>query len=71
MKPLFWVGLALLVLGIVSLVVPIPSSERDSVRIGGMSLGVETKSENKLPPMVSGLLVLGGVALLIVGRKRT
>jgi len=70
MKPIFWIGLLLLVLGIASFVVPIPSSERDSVKIGGMSMGIETKSENKLPPLVSGLIALGGVALLIAGRRR-
>jgi uncharacterized membrane protein len=70
MKPLFWVGLLLLVFGITSFFVPIPSRDRQSVEVGEMSLSVETKSQNKLPPLVSGLVVLGGVALLIVGRKR-
>lgn len=70
MKPLLLIGLVLVILGIASFVVPIPSSERDSVSVGGMSLGIETKSENKLPPLVSGMIVLGGVALLIVGRRK-
>ena len=36
MKPLFWIGLVLLILGLGSLIVPIPRHERDGVKIGGV-----------------------------------
>jgi len=32
-----------LVLGLVSLVIPVPRNERDSLRAGGIFLGVETR----------------------------
>jgi len=71
MKALFWVGLVVLILGIASLVVPIPSSERSGVNIGGVSIGVETKSEDKAPPIVSAALILVGAGLMIAGKRKT
>ena len=70
MKVLFWIGLAVLVLGIVSLVVPIPHTEGDSVRAGGISIGVETRHEEKLSPVMSALMILGGAGMMIEGKAR-
>jgi len=39
MKALLWVGLGLLILGIASLLVPIPRSEREGIKVGGVILG--------------------------------
>jgi hypothetical protein len=36
MKVLFWIGLVVLILGLVSLVVPIPRSEREGFTVGGV-----------------------------------
>jgi hypothetical protein len=47
MKMLFWIGLAVLILGVASLVVPIPRNESDSFKVGGMSVGVETQHSEK------------------------
>jgi hypothetical protein len=71
MRPRFWIGigLVLLVLGLVSLFVPRPHNERDGIRIGGVSIGVETRHEEKAPPIVSPMMILGGVGLMIA-RKR-
>jgi len=71
MKPLFWVGLALLALGVVSLLVPIPRSQRDGVRVGGVSIGIETHHDEKAPPAVSAIMILGAVGLMIAGRSST
>ena len=60
MKILMGIGLAVLVLGIVSLVVPIPHNEREGVKVGGLSIGVETRHEEKVSPFVSAVLILGG-----------
>ena len=45
MKALFWIGLVVLILGLASLVVPIPQREREGISVGGVSLGVETRHE--------------------------
>ena len=40
MKAVFWIGMVVLILGIVSLVVPIPRNEREGFKVGDMSVGV-------------------------------
>lgn len=69
MKTLFWAGLTVLVLGILSLVVPLPRNERDSVKLGGLSIGVETRHDEKIPPVVSTILILGGAGMMIAGKR--
>jgi len=70
MKALFWIGVVVLILGVVSLVVPIPRSERDGFKVGGMSVGVETRHEEKVPPLVSAVMILGGIGTMVAGRMR-
>lgn len=70
MKPLFWIGLVLLALGLISLVVPIPQSERSGVNVGGMSMHVETHHDEKIPPLLSGLMIAGGAALMYAGKRK-
>lgn len=69
MKPLFWVGLVLLILGVASLVVALPTRERQGVSLGGVSVGVETRHDEKAPPLVSAVMILGGAGLMIAGRR--
>jgi hypothetical protein len=71
MKALFWIGLALLILGVVSLLVPIPRNERDGVNLGGVSIGIETRHDEKAPPVVSAAMILCGVGLMIAGKRRS
>ena len=68
MKVLFWIGLVVLILGIVSLVVPIPHSEREGLTVGGVSLGVETRHEEKLSPALSAVMILGGLGAMVAGK---
>ena len=71
MKALFAVGLVVLILAIASLFVPIPQKDRAGVEIGGVSLGVETTSREKVSPIVSGALIVAGAGMMIAGgRKR-
>ena len=70
MKILFWIGLVLLVMGVVSLFVPIPRNERDGVNIGGVSVGIETRHDETVPPIVSAVMILGGVGLMIAGKVK-
>jgi hypothetical protein len=67
MKVLFWVGLVVLVLGIMSLVVPLPHSESHGIKAGDVSIGVTTHSRQKVSPVVSGVLIAGGVLMMIGG----
>ncbi|HEY8132203.1 MAG TPA: hypothetical protein VII12_09940 [Thermoanaerobaculia bacterium] len=70
MKVLFIIGLILLALGVVSLFVPIPVKEKHGIKAGDISLGVETVEHQKVHPVVSGVLIAGGVLLVIVGKRR-
>jgi hypothetical protein len=69
MKTLMLVGVAVLVLGIVSFFVPVPHSEHHGVNIGDAHVGITTHHDNMVPPVVSIVLVLVGAGLLIAGRK--
>jgi hypothetical protein len=71
MKNLFWIGVVLLVLGVASLFIPLPHTEREGVKAGGISLGIETRHEEKLPPIASGLMIVAGAGLMIAGKSRT
>ena len=64
------IGALLLVLGIASLFVPIPRSERHGVESGDVSLGIETTSRQKVHPAISAVLIAGGVALMFASRGR-
>ena len=71
MKALFWIGVVVLILGIVSLVMPIPRSEREGFMAGGMSFGVETQHQEKVSPFVSAVMILGGVGMMVAGKMRS
>jgi hypothetical protein len=71
MKTLFWIGLVVLILGIVSLVVPIPRNERDGVKVAGVSIGIETRHDEKVSPIVSAVMILGGAGLMIAGKGKS
>jgi hypothetical protein len=60
----------ILILGIASLFVPIPKKERAGLEVGGVSLGVETTHKETVSPIVSGVLILAGAAMMIVGKRK-
>jgi len=70
MKPLFWIGLVVLILGFVSLVVPIPRNQRQGLEAGGMSIGVEVRTEEKVSPILSAVMILGGAGIMISGKGK-
>jgi hypothetical protein len=70
MKPLFIAGIVLLVLGLASLIIPIPRTEREGISAGGMSMSVQTQHSEKVSPFISAALILGGAGLLIVGKGK-
>lgn len=69
MRPLFWIGVVLAALGLLSLVVPIPHTERAGFSAGGMSMGIETQSRQTVSPIISAVMLLGGVGLMIAGKS--
>jgi hypothetical protein len=69
MKSLLFAGLLLVVLGIASLVVPIPRSETQGIKAGDLSIGVKTTHSERVSPIVSAVLIVGGIALSIAGAR--
>lgn len=70
-RPLPLVGVLLLVLGILSFFVPIPTRETHSLKIGDAKFGVQTENSQKLPPAAGMILLGGGVAALVLGLRKT
>lgn len=70
MRPLLIVGILVLVLGILSLFVPIKYRERHGVNAGPISLSVNTTESRKAPPAVTATLIIVGAALMFAGSRK-
>jgi prolipoprotein diacylglyceryltransferase len=70
MKSIFWIGLAVLIMGIASLLIPIPRSEKEGFRAGRVSVGIETHHEEKVSPIVSAVMILVGAGMMIAQRVK-
>ena len=70
MKILFWIGLVLVVLGLLSLAVPIPHNEHEGFSAGGVSVGVQAQHSEKVSPIISAALILGGSGMTVAGKIR-
>jgi hypothetical protein len=66
---LLFAGLLLIVLGIASLVVPIPRSETQGIKVGDTNIGVQTRHSERVSPVISVVLIAGGIALAIAGGR--
>jgi len=69
MRILLFAGLLLVVLGIASLVVPIPQTERQGIKAGGINIGVQTSHSERVSPIISAVLIAGGIALTVAGAR--
>jgi hypothetical protein len=69
MKILVFAGLLLVVLGIASLIVPIPHTETEGIKVGNTNLGVQTSHSERISPIISVVLIAGGIALSIAGTR--
>jgi hypothetical protein len=68
MKILFGIGLVVLVLGVLSLFVPLPHSENHGIKVGDASVGVQTTHQERVSPVISTVLIIGGIGMMIGGR---
>jgi hypothetical protein len=71
MKSVGFIGVLLLVLGLLTFVVPVPHRENRGVKIGDTKIGVQTERSEKLPPGVGIVLLVGGVVALALGARKT
>ena len=69
MKPLMLVGVVVLALGVLSFFVPFPHSEHHGVSVGDAHVGITTHDDQKVPPVMSIVLVVVGAGLMIAGGK--
>jgi hypothetical protein len=69
MKNLLFIGLLLVVLGVASLIVPIPHSETHGVKIGDANIGLQTSHSERISPIISTVLIVGGIALAIASAR--
>jgi prolipoprotein diacylglyceryltransferase len=67
---LFWIGLAVLIVGLASLVVPIPRTHDAEFQAGGVSIGIETEGEEKVSPILSGAMIVAGVVMMITQKVK-
>ena len=71
MKPITLIGIVLLVLGVLSLAYQgiNYTRERNVVDLGPLQVTTETRERIPLPPILGGLALAGGVALLAMGAR--
>jgi hypothetical protein len=72
MKPVTILGIALIILGFVAFAYQgITYTSRENViDLGPLQASVDKKETIPLPPLVGGLALVGGVALLIIGIRK-
>lgn len=72
MKPITWIGIALIILGALALGYQgINYTRKETlVDIGPIHATTETRDRIPLPPIVGGLALVGGAALLIAGTRK-
>jgi hypothetical protein len=69
MKTLLFVGLLVVALGIASLIVPIPRSETHGIKAGDVNIGMQTTHSERVSPIISAVLIAGGIALAVAGAR--
>jgi hypothetical protein len=73
MKPVSLAGIVLVVLGALALAYQgFDYTRRDHVLdVGPMHVTTETQNRVPIPPILGGLALVGGIALLVVGGKKS
>lgn len=69
MRALLILGVIVLIVGVCSFFVGVPRTESNGVKIGGATVGVETRHTERLPQAASIALVVGGIVLMAIGGR--
>ncbi|MGH9789009.1 MAG: LPXTG cell wall anchor domain-containing protein [Candidatus Acidiferrales bacterium] len=66
------VGVVLIVLGLLALIYEsfTYTKHKEVMQVGPMRAEVETQEEVHIPPVVGGLVLAGGVALVLLAKKK-
>jgi len=72
MKPITLAGIVLVVLGVLALAYQgiNYNRERHVIDVGPMHASVETQERMPIHPLLGGLALAGGVALLVIGARK-
>lgn len=70
MKAVFWVGVVLVVLGVLSLLIPVPRNETHEAKVGDVKIGVEVHHSERVSPIVSAVLIVVGAGTMIATSRR-
>ena len=73
MKPIIWVGILLIVLGGLALAYQgfTYTHQEKVLDLGPIHATREDHERVSIPPMLGGLALVGGIALLVVGGKKS
>ncbi|HVI09856.1 MAG TPA: hypothetical protein VND65_16335 [Candidatus Binatia bacterium] len=69
MRALMIVGVIVLVIGVLSFFVPFPHYEHHGFHVGDAHVGVTTRHDEGVAPVVSVVLIVVGAGLMIAGRR--
>ena len=72
MKPIMWAGIVLVALGALALAYQgiNYTRQKDVVDLGSIHVTTETQERIPVPPILGGLAVAGGIALLVMGARK-
>jgi hypothetical protein len=72
MKPIMWAGIVLVVLGALALAYQgiNYTRQKDVIDLGSLHVTAETQERIPLPPILGGVAVAGGIALLVIGARK-
>ena len=73
MRPITWLGILLALLGVLALAYQgfNYTRQEEVFDVGPVHATAERHERVSIPPLLGGLALLGGVALLVVGAKRS
>ena len=72
MKPLSWAGLVLIVVGVLILIFQgiTYNKKKNVMDFGGVHVTTTHQQRIDLPPVVGGIIILGGLVLIVAGSRQ-